>query len=178
MSGGQGALFQGDDDGEIASAGGVERAPFVAQPSGRGGRRPGALNRKTLMLGKYLQAKGYRDPAVMLAEIANADPLELWRWIETEDKGGETSLLDVMKWQADAAKSLLPYLHAKITPDAVVDASTLPAFHLHLGNGPVADGQARGLSILDLVATGAPNEINGLDVRRDAAVNGAEAEGG
>jgi hypothetical protein len=172
-----GDLFEAEDAGEIASQGGVERAPFLplaAVAPGRGGRKPGALNRKTLMLGKYMQAKGFRDPAVTLAEIAQGDPLDLLTWIKSGGSAKDVSLLDVLKLQADCMKALLPYLHAKITPDAVIDASSLPAFHLHLGGGS-APGGGGGLSILDMVV---PNEINGLAVRRGEVDEASNGEGG
>ena len=178
MGGERTGLFDEDDEGEIAPPGGVAGAPLVPQPARRGGRRPGATNLKTRTLGKYLQAKGFRDPAVALAELANSDPVELWQWIRGHNPGGETSLIDVIKLQADAAKSLLPYLHGKVTPDVLVDASSLPAFHLHLGGSAPGDGVARGLSLADFIGKAPSNEINGLAVRRDEATDAETTEDG
>lgn len=154
---------------ETVLPGGVERAPIVPQPAapasaggsgGRGGRKPGARNRKTVLLGKYLAAKGFRDPAVAMAEIANADPVELLHWIKDNgtEADGEVGLLEVLKLQLDQAAKLLPYLHGRITPDTVVNVDNLPVLVIESG-GQVADqGRDGRMSVLDAVVVPAKGE--------------------
>lgn len=88
------------------------------------GRPKGSTNRASSDLANYLLSMGYRDPALILADIANADPTELaselsapYRVMAGPNEGAlvENSITpDVaLKLIKDAAAELLPYFHSK-----------------------------------------------------------------
>lgn len=112
---GDGAEIQlelGVASAELPPAGG-ETAPFVPQPR-QAGRPAGALNRRTLMLKRYYQARGFRDPAVGLGEIISADPLELLAWFRQVDGDKAPTLFEIAKWQAAIKVQMMPFLHSKM----------------------------------------------------------------
>lgn len=96
----------------------------------RGGRPKGALNKRSLDLARFFQAK-YRDPAAVLGELVSRDPVDLWREIRTFDEAGAPSLIDIIRLQAAVARDLLPYLHAKRPVEIKTDKTpvfVMPAF--------------------------------------------------
>lgn len=112
--------------GDRADAAGVDLFGAVAAPAGsdvastlpqpRGGRPKGALGKRSTSLGKYFVARGYRDPAAALGELASSDPLDLWVWFGEHDPDNRPSLIEVVRLQAAVRRDLLPYLHAKVPP--------------------------------------------------------------
>lgn len=118
-----GDLFRAFED-EIDAIGGA-----IAPPRRRGpGRPPGSVNRTTLQLQRFLQARGYRDPAEMLAAIASADLHELARAMMgyAPDFTGPVMLdPDIVSkavgHQRAAAADLMPYFHQR-APARVDDA--------------------------------------------------------
>lgn len=98
----------------------------VGERGRRGGRPKGALNKRSLDLARFFQAK-YRDPAAVLGELVSRDPLELWLWICKKDPEGAPPLKDVIALQAAVARDLMPYLHAK-RPVQVETGRKLPVF--------------------------------------------------
>jgi hypothetical protein len=127
----------------------------VAPPKRRAGRPAGSVNRTTLKLQGYLQARGYRDPAEFLASIVTDDPRELAAKLAGKDVRLVTfdEALEVLKLQRNSADALMPYFHQKM-PIAVHhqgDGAARPL--IIIGDGPRGgagrDGSA--MSIYDSV---------------------------
>lgn len=97
----------------------------VLPPATRGpGRPPGAQNKLKSRLKDYLAAKGYRDPAEHLALLAGLDrrdkhPLHVAA--EIAAALGE-DVMAVAREMRQATEALMPYWHAKLTPDVQVNA--------------------------------------------------------
>lgn len=93
---------------------GQELEPFAADmisPPKRGPGRPiGSKSRTTLQLSRFLQAKGYRDPAEFLAAIVSMNTTELAAELALEEGGR----LEALKLQITAAKELMPYFHQRM----------------------------------------------------------------
>lgn len=200
MSGTLSLPLDDDDDACEASPGGVRRAPIVPQPAGWSGRgrKPGSRNLRTLALGRYVQARGYGDVAVQLVEIANARASDIARQVVGEAlrlKGlpdddaaidaavREMSLeaatgliVEARKEQAAARKDVLPYLHAKMTPDVQVNVGQLPSIIIDLASGGGGEPRGHGeLSILDFAEkTVADQELGAGD---GGASHGAASHG-
>lgn len=105
----------GDLFGEMLAPAGADVASSLPQP--RGAHRPaGALGKRSKSLARYFAAKGYRDPAAGLGELASSDPLDLLAWFRQHDEANAPSLIEVVRLQAAVRRDLLPYLHAKVPP--------------------------------------------------------------
>ncbi|MES2667446.1 MAG: hypothetical protein V4712_15210 [Pseudomonadota bacterium] len=103
----------------------------VIDPAKRAGpgRPVGAGNKLKSRLKDYLTAKGYRDPAEHLALLAGLDrrdkhPLHVAA--EIAAVLGE-DVMAVAREMRQATEALLPYWHAKLTPDVSV---TTPAVNI------------------------------------------------
>lgn len=83
------------------------------------GRPPGARNRKSVDFEKWYHAAGFKDPAVLLAEVISADPLALARVAGVK-------LGEAIELQRKAAVDLMPYLHGKKPTEVVVTDERLP----------------------------------------------------
>lgn len=86
------------------------------------GRPAGSGNRLKSKLGQLMALRGYRDPAEQLAMLAGLDrpdlhPLALAAAL-AEELGEDVAA--VMREMRQAAGELLPYWHAKVTPDVAV----------------------------------------------------------
>ena len=90
------------------------------------GRKPGSLNRKTLMMMPMLEQLGYRDPAHVLAEVASMPHSRLKKLTATE--AGRSALAARLK----AASDLMPFCHGKL-PVTLNVQRDLPEFYI-LGN--------------------------------------------
>ncbi len=87
------------------------------------GRKPGSLNRKTRMMLPMLEALNYKDPAIVLAEIASMPELKLRKITRTE--AGRAGLVARLR----AAAELMPYCHGKL-PVKIDVGGELPVFHI------------------------------------------------
>jgi len=114
VGGGRGVTPAADLFGEVLPPAGADVASTLPQP--RGGRPKGAVGKRSTTLARYFAAKGYRDPAAGLAELASADPLDLWAWFGEHDPENRPSLIDVVRLQAAVRRDLLPFVHAKVPP--------------------------------------------------------------
>lgn len=103
----QGSLLPLAVVGELGE--GADGEP-VAVEAPRGGRQPGARNRKTREWVEFLQRR-YQSPLVMLAETYSRPVDELAREL------GCTKL-EAFDRQVEAAKHLAPYMHQKL-PTAI-----------------------------------------------------------
>lgn len=103
---------------------------------------------------EYFTARGYRDPAEQLAMIAGLDRPDLHPMAYAAQVAQELGedVTAVLREMRQAAGELLPYWHAKLTPDVQVQA---PVQILMAG-----PGGAVGLSV-----DGAAGEFEPLDVR-------------
>lgn len=96
----------------------------IAAPVKRGpGRPPGSPNRTTLQLQRYLQARGYRDPAEFLASLVSMDTRALaaaLRGPVPPREDGEVppvgfgEALAALELQRKAASDLMPYFHQRM----------------------------------------------------------------
>lgn len=113
------------------------------------GRPPGSQNKRSTDLANYLLSMGYRDPALNLADLANADPLALalelagiepdqnmapmqqLAHLVKKDKlsqGQVIGLIDAAQGLSLKANAeLMPYFHAK-KPQAIQVDKTLRGF--------------------------------------------------
>jgi hypothetical protein len=127
------------------------------------GRPRGARNRKTKAFEDWFFAKGYKDPAQLLAEIVSADPIALRAQVPGAD------MLDVIKAQIAAAGELMPYLHGKKPIDLNVTGEVLPTLILMTGTNQLEQAaelierRRQALSVGAPIVEGEANEIKDLE---------------
>lgn len=152
-------LFQPDDapEGDEVGAPTAFFDAVAAAGAKRGAGRPlGARNRKTEAFEKWFYARGYRDPAQVLAELMTMDPRALQQ-IALEDKiaRGETQqigskddpiqmvtvpgLVEILDIQRKAAVDLMPYLHGKKPTEVVITDERLPILVVAAGTNQMAE---------------------------------------
>jgi len=149
------------------------------------GRPRGARNKKTEAFEKWFYARGYRDPAQLLAELVTMDPRALQqlalddakargerRQLGTKDNPIEVvdvpALLDIIDLQRRAAVDLMPYLHGKKPTELVVTDERLPTLMIFTDSNQIAEaraieGRRQALSLGTPLVEGEANEINGLE---------------
>ena len=123
-----------------------QEAEVVAEPERGPGRPPGARNRRTQDLVKYVTAKGYGLPIERLAQLYSSDPAQLVLAFNIS----YAEALEVIK---SAAIACLPYLHQK--QPVSVDIEGKGTFQLIIGDIGQADPEEieEGFSlVLDLQA--------------------------
>lgn len=98
------------------------------------GRKPGSLNRKTMMMLPMLEALSYRDPAQVLAEIASMPEARLRKLTATE--AGRSAMAARLK----AAAELMPYCHGKL-PVSVNVTPILPVLEIVTGTNQIEQFQ-------------------------------------
>lgn len=131
-------LLLADPDEEFVLFGGpVRHVANIREAAKRGRGRPtGSKNRASQDLANYLLSMGYRDPALNLADLANADPLELaaelsmpYRAKSGPHKGEmvEQSVTpaDALELIRKANAELLPYFHSKRPTELKVSKNVL-----------------------------------------------------
>ena len=91
------------------------------------GRPAGSPNKAKSKLREYFTARGYRDPAEQLALIAGLDRPDMHPLGHAAMLAELTgvAMLEVLKLQRQASADLLPYWHAKLTPDVSVQAAQM-----------------------------------------------------
>jgi hypothetical protein len=87
------------------------------------GSRRGRPNKRSVMMLPMLEQLGYRDPAVVLAEIAAMPEMRLRKMTKTE--AGRQALAARIR----AAAELMPYCHAKMAVKVDIGGD-LPVFHI------------------------------------------------
>lgn len=142
-------LLLADPDEEfVLFKGPVRHVANIRDAAKRGRGRPaGSKNRASTDLASYLLSMGYRDPALNLADLANADPFALAlelagfetdggadpldQWKDMIDKGtlkraDLVALVErAQRLRMDANKELLPYVHSKRPTEIKVDKRVL-----------------------------------------------------
>lgn len=138
---GQGDLFAAEAD-----------PATLALPERKGGRPKGAPNLKTRDLMKMMEARGFRDPILFLADVYS-------RPVEDLKLALGVDAADAFAFQVKAAEAVAPYVHAKRTPQ-VAETPKAPTFVLiqtggeipREGGGGVIDGDAMRLDIRETSA--------------------------
>ena len=129
------------------------------------GRKPGSLNRKTRMMLPMLEALNYKDPAIVLAEIASMPEIRLRKITKTE--AGRAGLVARLR----AAAELMPYCHGKL-PVKIDVGGELPVFHI-LGD---RDQLEQGVSSPVIEHVGQQRVGQGADLFDKIQQSGEEAD--
>lgn len=108
---------------------GEDGQPIAAEDPRRGPGRPvGAPNRAKTKIKDYLAARGFRDPAEQLAMLAGLDQRDVHPIYHAAKLAEAIGVpVDViMREMRQAADALMPYWHAKLTPDVQVNLPPVP----------------------------------------------------
>lgn len=106
------------------------------------GRPKGARNKRSETMADYI-VRRYGDPLEASASIAALSPRELIQELRAiaSDCGTKlgASVMEIIRWQQDIRRDVLPYVHAKRAPVGA-DGETVepPTFHFHGWQGPTA----------------------------------------
>jgi hypothetical protein len=170
-------LLLADPDEEfVLFKGPVRHVANIRDAAKRGRGRPaGSKNRASNDLASYLLSMGYRDPALNLADLANADPVALALELAGYEVDAERDPLEQVKamisagdvkrgdlvelitraqrLRMDANKELLPYVHSKRPTEIKVDKRVLGVMVI----GDMATEQADNDQPLDLTRVDAPD---------------------
>lgn len=164
----QPSLMFDQDETACLFRGPVAHVANIRDAAKRGrGRPPGSQNKRSTDLANYLLSMGYRDPALNLADLANADPLALAleltgvpladgveprEMMAAAIHAGALKRADmyeaIVKAQAmiaDANAELMPYFHAK-KPQAIQVDKTLRGFMV-FGEMPEAEQRRETLDL-------------------------------
>lgn len=164
----QQSLLFDEDEAAAIFAGPVRHVANIRDAAKRArGRPPGSQNRRSTDLANYLLSMGYRDPALNLADLANADPLalalelagiELDPMISPIEQVKAQLLAGVLKRDTvidlmmkaesmikDANAELLPYFHAKRPTTLNVDRRSLGL--MLFGELPASEAASDGLTL-------------------------------
>lgn len=155
----------------------------AVRPPRRAGRPPGSPNRATLKLKQLLLARGYRDPAEMLAATMSMDVRELAAALRPEGPAKTSVTFDqaheALKLQVRAAEALLPYFHQKM-PIAVEHSGERhrPVIIINDASGAAARAE-RGQVLDGVMSVHESEEDQPLSLSGDAASDdGADASDG
>ena len=110
------------DEGEQLGLFGEEGAPIPPERRAGPGRPAGSGNKLKGKLRDLLAARGYRDPAEQLAMLAGLDRPDLHPLAHAALLAEQTGedVAAVMREMRQAAGELMPYWHAKMTPDVAI----------------------------------------------------------
>lgn len=164
-----------EGDGEGTPSGFFDAVAAAGERKGLG-RPRGARNKKTEAFEKWFYAKGYRDPAQVLAEIMTMDPRALQQ-IALDDRiaRGELQqlgtkddpiqsvsvpgLLEIVDLQRKAAVDLMPYLHGKKPTEVVITDERLPILVVAAGTNQMAEA-AKLIEGRAVLSIGQPIEVS------------------
>lgn len=139
----------------------VAEAELLAA-GGKIGRPKGARNRKSVDFEKWFHAAGFKDPAVLLAEIISADTIAL-------ATAASIKRIEALELQRKCATDLMPYLHGKKPIEIDLVDERLPSLFIIAGDNQLAQAQKvleeqrRLLSIGSPLIEGEANEIKDLE---------------
>lgn len=108
-------------------------------------RTKGAINRKTKMLPAMLAALDYRDPAIVLAEIASMPDAELLKLCSSEDRRAALSA------RIRSAEALMPYVHGKRPVEVLVTDDRLPMLIIQNGTDQLEGKKANEINAAPLL---------------------------
>lgn len=108
-------------------------------------RTKGAINRKTKMLPAMLAALDYRDPALVLAEIASMPDAELLKLCSSEGRRAALSA------RIRSAEALMPYVHGKRPVEVLVTDDRLPMLIIQNGTDQLEGKKANEINAAPLL---------------------------
>jgi hypothetical protein len=108
-------------------------------------RTKGAINRKTKMLPAMLAALDYRDPAIVLAEIASMPDAELLKLCSSEGRRAALSA------RIRSAEALMPYVHGKRPVEVLVTDDRLPMLIIQNGTDQLEGKKANEINAAPLL---------------------------
>lgn len=108
-------------------------------------RTKGAINRKTKMLPAMLAALDYRDPALVLGEIASLDFRQLMRLTSNETRRAALAA------KIRAAEALMPYVHGKRPVEVLVTDDRLPMLIIQNGTDQLEGKKANEINAAPLL---------------------------
>ncbi|KQR30142.1 hypothetical protein ASF91_15100 [Rhizobium sp. Leaf155] len=163
----QPSLLLADPDGDHCLFGGPVRhvASIMDTAKRARGRPKGSQNRRSADLANYLLTMGYRDPALNLADLANADPVDLAQELSQPRKvtsgPNKGDIIEDSMTPADALAlimkanaELMPYFHAKKPQEVHVSKQVMGV--MVIGEMPTERRDDK--SALDLTAVDAPDQ--------------------
>lgn len=141
----------------------------AAQRSGPG-RPAGSPNKLTAKLGQLMAQRGYRDPAEHLAMMAGLDRPDVHPIAYAAQIAAELGedVMDVAKVMRQAAADVLPYYHAKLTPDVQVNLPVMQVTMAAPMAGQATDGRRVGPPPMPGQAEPAPD----ADSEQDQSLSG------
>jgi hypothetical protein len=154
----QQSLLLADPDEEMTLFGGPVKhvASILGDHRRARGRPKGSQNRASKDLAEYLLRMGFSDPALNLAKLANADPVQLAKELSVEERDKDGIIWRVgcdpakaMDMIVKANAELLPYFHAK-RPQQV----------------EVPDGQQLGVMIIGTMNINQAEDKKTIDITR------------
>ena len=158
----------GDDQAALFDAplfgGPVSHVRETLERSKGRGRPKGAANKRTAVMREYLLARGYRHPMENLADLANADPVELQAEL-SEPRANKDGVLveqsctlhDAMQLIVKANVELLPYFESKRPVEVEINEKRLGVLLIgELGAGAAADDGV--MSLTGTVREGQQNQ--------------------
>ena len=142
------------------------------------GRPAGSGNKLKSKLGQLMAARGYRDPAEHLAMLAGLDrpdlhPLALAAAL-AEELGEDVAA--VMREMRQAAGELLPYWHAKVTPDVTVHQTAVQVVMPGAAAPQAAHGPDQARDVTPQPGRIAPPPMP-FQIKQNQGVSDAEPEG-
>jgi hypothetical protein len=167
-------LFGSEND----AAGDEERAPssFFAAVADAGerrgvGRPKGARNKKSADFEKWYYARGFKDPAQVLGELASMDPIALHGLMVEHAMAHGTApkalpmLDDAIAIVRASALDLMPYLHGKKPTEVVLSDERLPILVVASGTNQMAEAAKliEGRAVMSIGMPVEANEINDLE---------------
>ena len=159
----QGAAHQLLEEGSQLDMWGEDGEARPAASRGPG-RPAGSANKLKTKLREYMAGQGYRDPAVQLAMMAGLDRPDMhpiaYAAAIARELGEDT--MDVLKVMRQAAADVLPYYHAKLTPDVSVQNATMNITMAPQGSASQASSRVA-----------APPPMPGKNVQQNQAVSDA-----
>lgn len=149
----------------------------VGPEARRPGRPAGAGNKLKGKLRDLATARGYRDPAEQLAMIAGLDRPDVHPLAyagQIAELIGEP-VLAVAGMMRQAAAELMPYWHAKLTPDVTFAQTVVPILMQMPGAAPgqVIEGMAGAM-----LHPYAPLDVRAALTQRNQGLSGSDDAGG
>lgn len=170
---GRALLADGQPGGQLDMFGDRAGAAVPVETRRGPGRPAGASNKLRAKIRELMAARGYRDPAEQLAMLAGLDRPDLHPLgyaAQIAATLGEP-VMAVAREMRQAAAELMPYWHAKITPDFAVQA---PAVNILMA-GDAAAVAVTGAHPADGGAGFAPLDVRMGQIVQNQQVSGDDA---
>ncbi|WP_112312507.1 hypothetical protein [Pseudogemmobacter bohemicus] len=172
MAAGRALLAEREAGGQLDMFGGDQGEAVPVEDRRGPGRPAGSSNKLRGKIRELMAARGYRDPAEQLAMLAGLDRPDLHPLgyaAQIAATLGEPVML-VAREMRQAAAELMPYWHAKITPDIAVQA---PAVNILMA-GDAAAVAVQG-AMPGAGAGFAPLDVRMMQIEQNQQVSGGDA---